>query len=806
MRIQSFKLMLMVLLSIVSLNQSVQAAPLWRTLVSLTFDDGLTQSAALAILAKHKMVGTFYVNSDRIDDTDYLSKAELDSLVAAGSEIGGHTINHVDLATLSDSAQRTAICDDMKNLVNWYGVDQVHSFAYPFSSTGPTTQSIVAAGCSGVGTYESARAVGGLVSGSFCTSCPWSVNVPPGNPYFIPTNSSTKSFNTLADLQSYVLQAEQHGGGWIPIVFHRVCDGCDTLSVSPTVLDDFLTWLEPRAAANATYVRTVHQVMAGDFPAPPEPQLGPNLLKNPSLDLDADNNNQADCWYRSNYGSNTATWTHNKDLTKSHSGIGSETVTMTSYSNGDRKLLPTLDSGQAAGACAPNVVAGQTYQLSAWYKSTASVSLTLFYLDAGNVWRYWRDGPLYDAAGNWTQFKYYATDLPAGAKAVSFGLSLAKVGELTTDDYSLAMVTGSGGGVVTDNTPPVIANITPASGTTVSGVVSLTANVTDDTEVQQVEFLINGTVVGTDSSSPYSVSWNSTAVGNGTVNYSVKAVDTSGNPASSGNNTLTVKNDAAAPTINFNQPPTPNAGDTVSGQVTLSANASDDIAVTKVEFLVNNLVVATVNASPYTATWNTTQNANGSASIVAKAYDGSGNVSPTAPLNLTVNNTQAVSLLSNASLETDANNDNIPDCWYQDAYGSTYNRTVWTRINNPSLAHSGNYAHSVQLTRYRSGDVKLLQDESNSSCVPSVVAGKKYTISAWYKSTVATSMAVFYRNSAGNWVYWLNTPNFAVASNWTQASYTLPVVPVGATAISFGLSIQKVGTLITDDYAVVAVP
>ncbi|MFM8340718.1 MAG: Ig-like domain-containing protein [Methylomonas sp.] len=805
MRIQSYKRMLMVLLSIVTLSQSVQAAPMWRTLVSLTFDDGLTQSAALAILAKHKMVGTFYVNSDRIDDTDYLSRAELDSLVEAGSEIGGHTINHVDLATLSDAAQRTAICDDMKNLVNWYGADQVHSFAYPFSSTGPTTQSIVAAGCSGVGTYESARAVGGLVSGTSCSSCPWSVNVPPGNPYFIATNSSTKSYNTLADLQSYVLQAEQHGGGWVPIVFHRVCDGCDTLSVSPTVLNDFLTWLEPRAAANATYVRTVHQVMAGDLPAaPPEPQLGPNLLKNPSLDLDADNNNQADCWYRSNYGTNTATWTHNKDASKAHSGLGSETVTITSYSNGDRKLLPTLDSGQAAGFCAPNVVAGQTYQLSAWYKSTAPVSLTLFYLDSGNVWQYWRDGPLYQAAGNWTQFKYYATDLPTDAKAVSFGLSLAKVGELTTDDYSLAAVTGSGVVVVTDKTPPVIASISPASGTTVSGVVSLTANVTDDTAVQQVDFSINGIVVGTDTSSPYSVAWNSTAVGNGAVNYSVKAVDTSGNPAFSGNNTLMVKNAAAAPTINFNQPPTPNAGDTVSGQVPLSANASDDIAVTKVEFLVNNVVVATVNASPYTATWNSTLNANGSASIVAKAYDGSGNVTPTAPVNVTVNNTQAVSLLSNASLETDANNDSIPDCWLQDAWGSSSNRVVWTRINGQ--AHSGNYAQSVQLTRYVSGDVKLLQDESNSACVPSVVVGKKYTISAWYKSTVTTSMAVFYRNSAGNWVYWLNSPNFAVTNNWAQASYTLPAVPAGATAISFGLAIAKVGTLITDDYAMTIVP
>jgi peptidoglycan/xylan/chitin deacetylase (PgdA/CDA1 family) len=803
MRIQSFKFLLMVLLSLVTLFQPVQAAPQWRTLVSLTFDDGLSQSAALAILAKHKMVGTFYVNSDRIDETDYLSRAELDSLVASGSEIGGHTINHVDLATLSDSAQRTAICDDMKNLVNWFGADQVHSFAYPFSSTGPTTQSIVATGCSGVGTYESARAVGGLVSGTSCTSCPWAVNVPPGNPYFIPTNSSTKSFNTLADLQSYVLQAEQHGGGWIPIVFHRVCDGCDTLSVSPAVLEDFLAWLEPRAAANATYVRTVHQVIAGDYPPSPSLQLGANLLKNPSLELDADTNNQADCWYRSNYGTNTATWLHRNDPTKAHSGNFSETVTISSYSNGDRKLLPTLDAGQAANACAPNVVAGQTYELSAWYKSTAAVSLTLYYQDANNVWQYWRDWPLFAVANSWTQVKYYVTELPVGAKAVSFGLSLAAVGELSTDDYSLATVTSS---TVTDTTPPVISNLAPVSGSTVTGAVSLTANVTDDTAVKQVEFLINGSVVGTDSTSPYSVSWNSTAVANGAVTYSVRAVDSSDNPAVSGNNTLTVKNDASAPIISFIQPPTPKSGDTVSGSVSLSANASDDIGVTKVEFLVNNLLLGTVNTSPYSLAWNTALNANGAATLSAKAYDASGHVTTTPLVNVTINNTQPTSLLINPSLEIDANNDSIPDCWQQDAYGSSRNRFVWTRINNPAQAHSGNYAQSVQLTRYSSGDVKLLTDESSSTCSPSVVAGKKYTISAWYKSTVATSMAVFYRDSAGNWLYWLNSPNFAITSAWKQASYTLPAAPAGATAISFGLAIKKVGTLITDDYAMVAAP
>ncbi len=61
------QLILAALLLTLALAPSVQAAqPRWRTLVSLTFDDGLTESAARDILASHGMRGTFYVNSSLI--------------------------------------------------------------------------------------------------------------------------------------------------------------------------------------------------------------------------------------------------------------------------------------------------------------------------------------------------------------------------------------------------------------------------------------------------------------------------------------------------------------------------------------------------------------------------------------------------------------------------------------------------------------------------------------------------------------------------------------------------------------------
>ena len=245
------------------------------TIVSLTFDDGLMQSAAIPPLLATGLKATFYVNSDAIrrsgpiNNNDYLTKRELDTLFFSGDDIGGHTIDHVDLATLSAPAQRQAICDDLKTLRNWYG-DAVYSFAYPFSSTGPATRDIVASGCAGrygplqrpLGKYESARSVG--ASGD-CSTCPPAEALKPLDPYYLYSTDSVVATDSLAALERHVTQAEAHGGGWVTMVFHKVCDECDLYSVKQDTLVRFLSWLKQRAA-RGTYVRTIHQVITGDYP------------------------------------------------------------------------------------------------------------------------------------------------------------------------------------------------------------------------------------------------------------------------------------------------------------------------------------------------------------------------------------------------------------------------------------------------------------------------------------------------------------------------------------------------------------
>ncbi|MEQ1529905.1 MAG: hypothetical protein ABL925_11360, partial [Methylococcales bacterium] len=140
--------------------------------------------------------------------------------------------------------------------------------------------------------------------------------------------------------------------------------------------------------------------------------------------------------------------------------------------------------------------------------------------------------------------------------------------------------------------------------------------------------------------------------------------------------------------------------------------------------------------------------------------------------------------------------------WQRGGYGS--NTFIWTRVSG--AAHTGNFAESLQITSRTTGDRKLVPRQDLSSCAPAVTAGKQYKLSGWYKSSTDMQIVMYYRTSAGVWQYWLTSANFAAVDTWSQAGYTTPAVPAGANAISFGLTINKVGTLVTDDYAITVAP
>jgi uncharacterized protein (TIGR03118 family) len=96
--------------------------------------------------------------------------------------------------------------------------------------------------------------------------------------------------------------------------------------------------------------------------------------------------------------------------------------------------------------------------------------------------------------------------------------------------------------------PPAVTVSAPAAGT-VSGIVTVTATVTDPIAVARVELFANGTSIGVATSSPYSVSWDTTKVANASYSLTAIASDANRNVATSPGVAVAVSNTAAAVTL-----------------------------------------------------------------------------------------------------------------------------------------------------------------------------------------------------------------------------------------------------------------
>jgi predicted amidohydrolase len=99
-----------------------------------------------------------------------------------------------------------------------------------------------------------------------------------------------------------------------------------------------------------------------------------------------------------------------------------------------------------------------------------------------------------------------------------------------------------------DATPPAVSLTAPASGASVSGIVNIGANASDDVAVSAVRFALDGTALGADDViAPYSTSWDSRTTANGTHTLTATAYDAAGNSSSS-SIAVNVSNGASPPT------------------------------------------------------------------------------------------------------------------------------------------------------------------------------------------------------------------------------------------------------------------
>lgn len=186
------------------------------------------------------------------------------------------------------------------------------------------------------------------------------------------------------------------------------------------------------------------------------------------------------------------------------------------------------------------------------------------------------------------------------------------------------MVSGGGGGV---DLPPIVS--VSASGN--SGLISFAATATDDVGVTKVEFYVDDILKGSDTTSPYSISLDSSTLTNGSHILIAKAYDTAGNIGTSTPVTFLVNPPNDTPVISVTATGS-------SGIISFSATATDDIGVTKVEFYVDNVLKGTDTTSPYSMTLDSLTLSKGDHSLMGKAYDAAGNTGTSASVTFTVNN------------------------------------------------------------------------------------------------------------------------------------------------------------------------
>jgi hypothetical protein len=169
-------------------------------------------------------------------------------------------------------------------------------------------------------------------------------------------------------------------------------------------------------------------------------------------------------------------------------------------------------------------------------------------------------------------------------------------------------------------TPPPSITLTSPSLTNLSRTVQLAAS-TPVTGGSGVQFLVDGLPFGNVvSNAPYTLTWDSTTVPNGTHWLAAQIADSTGHFGTSPVILVAVTNiSTIPPTVQMTDP---ESNSTVSAVITLGATAAAEFGIPSVQFYVDNVALGSpVTAPPFMTTWDTETATNGSHVLTASAVD-----------------------------------------------------------------------------------------------------------------------------------------------------------------------------------------
>ncbi len=178
-------------------------------------------------------------------------------------------------------------------------------------------------------------------------------------------------------------------------------------------------------------------------------------------------------------------------------------------------------------------------------------------------------------------------------------------------------------GAPVDTTPPTASFVNPTQAASVSNIVNIQVNAVDNISVSSVRLYLNGVLVRTFASGPYNHTWDSKSVANGSHTWQTVVTDSSNNVTST-SVTVVVANviDTTVPSVNITSP---SSGVQVSGSFALTASASDNVGVTRVELFVNGTLSSTDSVAPYSFNINSRPWKRGTINLQVRAYDAAGN-------------------------------------------------------------------------------------------------------------------------------------------------------------------------------------
>jgi len=265
-------------------------------------------------------------------------------------------------------------------------------------------------------------------------------------------------------------------------------------------------------------------------------------------------------------------------------------------------------------------------------------------------------------------------------------------------------------------------------------------------------------------------------------------------------------------------PPSVSASENgTSGTITLSATASDNVGVSRVEFSVDGLLVGTDSASPYSMTLDSTTLSNGSHSLTAKAFDAAGNSATSSAVSFSVSNATAdttpptvsasesgtsgtITLSATASdnvgvTSVDFKVDGVVKGTDTTApYAMTLDSTTLANGNHTLVA----VAHDAAGNAGTSASIAFSVSNTTTATEQVTNGGFESGTTGWTSSSGVITSSSTYAAHGGTWKAWLD----GYGSAHTDYVYQTVTVPANATSatLSFWLRVDSDETTTTTAY------